>query len=198
MIDLLMSKGIKNRRVLEVMKETPRNLFVPEALWDRAYSDHPLPIGHDQTISQPYIVALMTESLELHGNEKVLEIGTGSGYQTAILSKLCKSVFSIERIQSLATKARAVLESQHLHNVSIKSANGISGWKEYAPFDRIILTAAIKGEPTPFFDQLADGGILVAPVESVDGQQLLCSYKKQKSEWKKTIICACSFVPFVV
>lgn len=151
MIELLTSRGIKDHKVLKVMKETPRSLFVPETLHQRAYSDHPLPIGHDQTISQPYIVALMTQELELNGAEKVLEIGTGSGYQSAILSKLSQRVFSIERIQSLAIKARQILEGLDIHNVSIKCANGYYGWKEYAPFDRIMITAAIAQEPKVFF-----------------------------------------------
>ncbi len=198
MIELLTSRGIRDQRVLDVMKEIPRKKFVPETLYERAYSDHPLPIGYDQTISQPYIVALMTEQLELKGTEKVLEIGTGSGYQAAILAKLCKTVFSIERIQSLGITARKVLENLNIHNVSIKCANGYLGWKEYAPFDRIIITAAIREEPNIFFDQLADGGILIAPVESEPGTQILCRYQKNKTQWSKTPICACSFVPFVV
>ena len=198
MLELLTSRGIKNPKVLQVMKDLPRTLFVPEALHDRAYSDNPLPIGQEQTISQPYIVALMTEQLELTGKEKVLELGTGSGYQTAILAKLCKTVFSIERIQSLAIKARQTLESMDIHNVSIKSANGNSGWKEYAPYDRIIVTAGMSNEPDVFFDQLIDGGILIAPVQAPDGNQYLCKYVKHKTQWTKTVLCACSFVPFVV
>jgi protein-L-isoaspartate(D-aspartate) O-methyltransferase len=198
MIELLMSKGIKDTRVLQVMKDVPRSLFVPQILHERAYSDHPLPIGHDQTISQPFIVALMTEELQLKGTEKVLEIGTGSGYQSAILSKLCRSVFSIERIQTLATKARQTLENLGIHNVSIKYANGYFGWKEYGPFDRIIVTAAMTEEPNVFFDQLAEGGVLIAPVEDQDGKQWLCRYIKQNNKWNKTILCACSFVPFVI
>jgi protein-L-isoaspartate(D-aspartate) O-methyltransferase len=198
MIELLVSRGIKDSKVLQVMKDISRSLFVPETLNQRAYSDHPLPIGHDQTISQPYIVALMTEELMLSGKERVLEIGTGSGYQSAILARLCKSVFSIERIQSLAIKARQTIENLGIHNVSIKYANGYYGWKEYAPFDRIIVTAAIAEEPKVFFDQLVDGGILIAPVQDVNGNQFLCKYQKQKNQWKKTVLCSCSFVPFVV
>ena len=198
MLELLASRGIKSRKVLDVMKEVPRSLFVPETLHERAYSDHPLPIGHDQTISQPYIVALMSEQLELTGKEKVMEIGTGSGYQTAILAKLSKTVFSVERIQSLAIRARKVLEDMNIHNVSIRYANGVTGWLEYAPFDRIMITAAMKDEPEMFFPQLSENGILIAPVESIDGNQALCRYQKQKSSWTKTILCGCSFVPFVV
>ncbi|MCC7460730.1 MAG: protein-L-isoaspartate(D-aspartate) O-methyltransferase [Proteobacteria bacterium] len=198
MIELLTSKGIHDARVLQVMKDIPRSLFVPEILHERAFSDHPLPIGHEQTISQPFIVALMTEELQLKGTEKVLEIGTGSGYQSAILSKLCRSVFSIERIQPLAIKARQTLEGLGIHNVSIKYANGYYGWKEYGPFDRIIVTAAMTEEPHVFFDQLVEGGILVAPVEDADGKQWLCRYQKQNNQWNKKILCACSFVPFVV
>lgn len=198
MIELLSSRGIKDPRVLQVMKEIPRSHFVPETLHERAYSDHPLPIGYEQTISQPYIVALMTQELKLTGKEKVLEIGTGSGYQSAILSKLCRTVFSIERIQSLATKARQTLEAMDIHNVSVKTANGYYGWKEYAPFDRIIVTAAIAEEPKVFFDQVAEGGILIAPVQDATGNQYLCKYEKEKTQWTKTVLCACSFVPFIV
>ena len=198
MIELLASKGIKDPRVLQVMKDIPRTLFVPETLHERAFSDHPLPIGHDQTISQPFIVALMTQELLLKGTEKVLEIGTGSGYQSAILSKLARSVFSIERIQSLAIKARKTLEELHIHNVSIKYANGSFGWKEYGPFDRIMVTAGMTQEPNMFFDQLAEGGILIAPVEDAQGQQWLCRYQKSNNKWNKSVLCACSFVPFVV
>ncbi len=198
MIELLTSRGIKDHKVLKVMKETPRSLFVPETLHQRAYSDHPLPIGHDQTISQPYIVALMTQELELNGAEKVLEIGTGSGYQSAILSKLSQRVFSIERIQSLAIKARQILEGLDIHNVSIKCANGYYGWKEYAPFDRIMITAAIAQEPKVFFDQVVEGGIIIAPVQDNAGNQYLCKYQKEKEHWTKTVLCNCSFVPFIV
>lgn len=198
MLELLTSRGIKDPKVLQVMKDLPRTIFVPEALHDRAYSDNPLPIGQEQTISQPYIVAFMTEQLQLTGKEKVLELGTGSGYQTAILAKLCKSVFSIERIPSLAIKARQTLENLDIHNVSIKSANGSTGWKEYAPFDRVLVTAAMSNEPDAFAEQLVDGGILIAPVQGSDGNQYLCKYIKKQKQWTKTVLCACSFVPFVV
>src|SRR5580765_4371563 len=153
----LRPRGIKDERVLRVMSQIPRELFVPEALKEKAYSDYPLPIGEDQTISQPYIVALMTEHLALTGNEKVLEIGTGSGYQTAILAKLAKQVFSIERFPKLATAARNRIEQLDLHNVSIKTGNGALGWREFAPFDRILLTAAAAEFPTSLFEQLSEG-----------------------------------------
>src|SRR5512145_3042239 len=159
-------------RVLKMMETIPRHLFVDEGLIDQAYSDNPLPIGEKQTISQPYIVALMTEALELKGRERVLEIGTGSGYQTAILAQLADRVFSVERVAALATRARKILDRLNCYNVAIRVGDGSYGWKEEAPFDAIITTAAAPEVPQHLVLQLAPVGRLVVPVGSRDIQTL--------------------------
>ncbi len=168
----LLARGIRNPRVLAAMGKVPRHLFVEEALQGQAYGDFPLPIGEQQTISQPYIVALMTEALELAGTEKVLEIGTGSGYQAAILAELADRVFSIERLATLATRARKILVELRYFNVQIKVADGTLGWPDEAPFDAIIVTAGSPGVPRPLVDQLAEGGRLVIPVGNEYSQNL--------------------------
>ena len=160
----LLARGIRDERVLAVMRETPRHLFVEDAWRDRAYGDSPLPIGAGQTISQPYIVALMTETLALAGNEKVLEIGTGSGYQAVILSRLCARVCTVERVELLLNRARRVFDSLHCHNIGSRLDDGTLGWPAEAPFDRIIVTAAGPAVPEPLLRQLADPGILIMPV----------------------------------
>ncbi len=167
------ARGIKDPRVLEAMRKIPRHLFVEEALKDQAYGDYPLPIGEGQTISQPYIVALMTEALELKGPEKVLEVGTGSGYQAAILAELARQVFSIERYPSLAYRAKRLLEQLGYRNVIIKVGDGTKGWPEMAPFDAIIVTAAGPKIPEPLLEQLKDGGRLVMPVGDEWSQSLI-------------------------
>lgn len=169
----LAARGIGDRRVLSAMATTPRHVFVDEALRERAYGDHPLPIGQGQTISHPYTVALMTEALELQGTERVLEIGTGSGYQTAILAKLCANVFSIERIAALATRARRVLDQLSLYNVALRVGDGTIGWNAEAPFDAIIVTAGTPQLPRPLLSQLRAGGRLVVPIGEEDSQVLL-------------------------
>ncbi len=172
------ARGIHDKRVLEAMKKVPRHLFVDEALRDQAYGDFPLPIGSGQTISQPYIVARMTEELGLKGNEKVLEIGTGSGYQTAILAELARQVFSVERIPALLQRARQVLDSLGYHNVMIKLDDGTWGWKEHAPYDAILVTAGSPAIPTPLLDQLKDPGVMVVPVGDEYSQTLTKIIKK--------------------
>ena len=169
----VISRGVSDARVLKAMEKIPRHLFVDEGLQDQAYADNPLPIGDRQTISQPYIVALMTEALELKGNEKVLEIGTGSGYQAAILAELAERVFSIERIGSLADKARKVLESLNYYNVLIRVGDGTYGWREESPFDAIIVTAGAPDVPRTLLEQLAIGGRLVVPTGDRYTQKLL-------------------------
>lgn len=169
----LRSRGIRNNDVLRLMEKIPRHLFIDEGLLDRAYSDGPLPIGERQTISQPYMVALMTEALQLGGNEKVLEIGTGSGYQTAILAELSDRVLSIERFASLAAKAKKILESLNYYNVLIRVGDGTYGWVEEAPFNAIIVTAGSPDLPEPLKKQLAPGGRLVIPVGDRNVQTLL-------------------------
>ncbi len=168
----LVRRGITDERVLAAMRRLPRQLFVQEALRDRAYGDHPLPIGEEQTISQPYIVALMSSLLELSGREKVLEVGTGSGYQAAVLGVLARRVCSIERLPRLAERARATLESLGLDNVWIRVGNGTLGWPDEAPFDRIVVTAGGPAVPPPLFQQLAEGGRMVLPIGDVESQTL--------------------------
>jgi protein-L-isoaspartate(D-aspartate) O-methyltransferase len=169
----LIPRGIKHKKVLQAMTTVPRHLFVEEGLRAQAYSDYPLPIGEGQTISQPFMVALMTEALALTGREKVLEIGAGSGYQAAVLSLMAERVFSIERIPALASKARKVLDSLHYSNVQIRVGDGTGGWPEEAPFDAIIVTAASPDVPQTYIDQLAEGGRLVIPVGGEFLQELM-------------------------
>jgi protein-L-isoaspartate(D-aspartate) O-methyltransferase len=168
----LAGRGITDPRVLEAMRRVPRHQFVEEALRDRAYGDHPLPIGEEQTISQPYIVGLMTSLLELTGREKVLEVGTGSGYQTAVLSRLARRVCSIERIPRLAERARASLERLGYDNVWVRVANGTLGWPDEAPFDRILVAAGGPAVPPPLFQQLVEGGRMVLPIGDAANQVL--------------------------
>src|SRR5918992_544464 len=168
----LARRGITDERVLNAMRRVPRHLFVDEALRDRAYGDHALPIGEEQTISQPYIVALMTSLLALTGEEKVLEVGTGSGYQAAVLGALARRVCSIERLPRLAERARATLEALGVDNVWVRVGNGALGWPDEAPFDRIIVAAGGPSIPPPLVSQLADGGRMVLPVGSPEDQVL--------------------------
>lgn len=190
------ARGIRDPRVLETMRQIPRHLFLDEGMWDQAYQDHPLPIGEKQTISQPYIVALMTEALELTPRDKVLEIGTGSGYQTAILASLCEWVYSMERIRSLALKARRVLDELRLYNVSMRIGDGTEGWPENAPYQAILVTAGAPEIPLPLKEQLAEGGRLVIPVGDRFSQSL---YKvvKRKEEFHQEDLGGCRFVDLV-
>jgi len=169
----LAGRGLRNHRVLEAMRRVPRHLFVEEALQEQAYSDYPLPIGEKQTISQPYIVALMSEVLELKGDEKILEIGTGSGYQAAILAELADRVFSVERFPPLAYRASQILKKLGYQNILIRVADGSLGWPEEAPFDGIMVTAGTPKIPQPLTDQLRVGGRLVLPVGDRLSQELV-------------------------
>ena len=169
----LVPRGIKDKRVLDAFRKVPRHLFVDEAMYSQAYSDFPLPIGEEQTISQPFIVAMMTEALELKGDERVLELGTGSGYQTAILAEICHRVYSIERISPLAGRARKVLDKLGYGNVVVKIGDGTLGWKDEAPFDAIIVTAGAPEIPQPLIDQLKTGGRFVIPVGGEFVQSLI-------------------------
>lgn len=193
------SRGVGDERLLKVIEMIPRHLFVDEGLINQAYNDNPLPIGERQTISQPYIVALMTEALELKGDEKVLEIGTGCGYQSAVLSKLVDRVFSIERIASLASRARTLLDSLGCFNVLIRVGDGTYGWKEESPFDAIIITAGAPDVPRPFLEQLAVGGRLVVPVGSQQSQTLLklTRLSEDLEDIKKEDLGGCRFVNLV-
>lgn len=171
-LEQLMPRGISDVNVLNAMREVPRHLFVDSAQQASAYGDHPLPIGGDQTISQPYIVAAMTQVLQLTGSEKVLEIGTGSGYQAAILSRLCEKVYTVERINSLLAGARKLFDKLHYYNILARLDDGTMGWQEFAPYDAIIVTAGGPEIPTPLLDQLADSGRMVIPVGDRDVQEL--------------------------
>jgi len=168
----LVSRGISDERVLNAMAEVPRHLFVQDAQQAIAYGDHPLPIDSDQTISQPLVVAAMTQALQLQGTEKVLEIGTGSGYQAAVLSRLCEKVHTVERINILLSGARKVFDQLHYYNILSRLDDGTMGWQEYAPYDAIIVTAGGPEIPQPLIDQLADPGRMVIPVGERDVQEL--------------------------
>jgi len=189
-------RGIKDPRLIAAMKKIPRHLFVEEALQSQAYSDHPLPIGEKQTISQPYMVALMTEALQLTGKEKVLEIGAGSGYQAAILAELAEKVFSIERIRSLAIRAREMLYGLGYYNVEIKIFDGTFGWVEKSPFDAIIVTAGAPDIPQPLVDQLRIEGRLVIPVGDAFVQDLIRVTKTEEGI-KKEDLGGCRFVKLI-
>lgn len=172
------ARGIRDERVIKAMLKVPRHLFVDPALRDQAYGDFPLPIGERQTISQPYIVALMTEALELKGQERVLEIGTGSGYQTAILAELALWVYTIEKYPSLQEKAKNLLIKLGYRNISFKTGDGTLGWSEAAPFEAIIVTAASPQIPQPLIEQLAEGGRIVIPVGDEYSQMLIKGVKR--------------------
>jgi len=192
----IIARGIKDSKVIAAMKKVPRHLFVEEALQDQAYSDHPLPIGEKQTISQPYMVALMTEALELKGRDKVLEIGTGSGYQTAILAEMVLNVYSVERIRSLTIQARKLLYELGYLNVEIKFSDGTYGWLEESPFDAILVAAGAPTIPKILIDQLAMGGRLVIPVGDVNVQGLMKIVKTEEGI-KKEDLGGCRFVKLI-
>jgi protein-L-isoaspartate(D-aspartate) O-methyltransferase len=190
------SRGIKDARVLDAMGTIPRHVFVPSENQHLAYADAPLPIGHRQTISQPFIVALMTELLGLQGDETVLEVGTGSGYQAAILSRLAKRVYSLERIPELAEHARGILNALELDNVEVLIADGSQGLPEHAPFGGIMVTAAAPRVPVPLKEQLVDGGRLVLPVGEQAGQILEC-WERQGDDFSRERVAPVAFVPLV-
>jgi protein-L-isoaspartate(D-aspartate) O-methyltransferase len=192
----LVRRGVTDERVLAAMRRIPRHRFVDEGLQHRAYGDHPLPIGEEQTISQPYIVGLMTSLLELTGREKVLEIGTGSGYQTAVLAEASRRVCSIERLPRLAERARKLLEALGYANVWVRVGNGALGWPDEAPFDRILVAAAGPSVPPPLVDQLAEGGRLVAPVGDAESQTLTLM-ERRAGEIRTRAVGDCRFVPLV-
>ena len=189
----IVARGIKNPRLLAAMRKLPRHLFVDPGLLPRAYNDSSLPIGAKQTVSQPYMAARMTEALELSGEEKVLEIGTGSGYQTALLAELSFNVFSVEKIRTLAMKARALLDRLQYHNIAIQVGDGSIGWPEHSPFDAIIVTAGAPDLPRPLLDQLAIGGRLVIPVGD-DESQVLVRVMRHASKFEEEQLGDCRFV----
>ncbi len=186
-----------NEQVLEAMRAVPRHLFMPGAPFHLAYSDRPNPIGYGQTISQPTVVAMMTNALNLKGNEKVLEIGTGSGYQAAVLSMLAKEVYSIEIVEELGKSAEQRLNELGYSNVRVRVGDGYKGWPDRAPFDRILLTAAPPEMPKELQDQLKDGGILVAPIGGEFEVQSLVRWTKRGNEFQKENLGAVRFVPMV-
>jgi len=189
----LAGRDITDPRVLDAMRRVPRHLFVPERVRDQAYEDHPLPIGHGQTISQPYIVAYMSQVLELRPDDLVLEIGTGSGYQAAVLGELAGEVHSVEIVEPLAAEAREVLRSLGYGNVHVHTGDGFAGWPDRAPYDRIMLTAAPAEVPMPLLEQMAVGGLLVAPV----GERLqeLVLFRRHDQGWERKPLLGVRFVP---
>ena len=189
------ARGVKDPRVLGAMSEIPRHLFVPAAVVDRAYEDTPLPIGEGQTISQPYIVALMTERLAVGKDSKILEIGTGSGYQAAVLARIAARVFTIEINDDLARQAAATLERLGFRNVRVRSGDGFFGWPEEAPFDGIIVTAAVPEVPSALFAQLGEGGRLVIPLGDPRTYQVLTVVTKRRGKAVKEPILDVRFVP---
>jgi protein-L-isoaspartate(D-aspartate) O-methyltransferase len=189
----IIARGIQDSRVIQAMRKVPRHPFVDPGLITRAYDDGALPIGEKQTLSQPYIVARMTEALELKGEEKVLEVGTGSGYQTALLAELCFNVFSVEKIRGLSRKARALLDRLQYHNVALHVGDGTVGWSEHAPYDAIIVTAGAPQVPKPLLDQLSLAGRLVIPIGD-EREQLLVRVRRTESGFDEEQLGECRFV----
>tara|TARA_R110002167_G_scaffold45907_1_gene137560 strand:- start:121 stop:765 length:645 start_codon:yes stop_codon:yes gene_type:complete len=192
----LRRQGITDKRVLAAIERVPRELFVPANFGTEAYDNIPLPIGQGQTISQPYIVAYMTQALELGERMRVLEIGTGSGYQAAVLARLCRRVCTIERFKSLLREAEERFRQLKLHNITTRHGDGYKGWPELAPFERIIVTAAAPEVPQPLIDQLDVGGILIAPVH-IDGEQALVKLRRGEEGITREVLLAVRFVPLV-
>ena len=193
----LISRGIKDRKVLDAMSRISRHRFVEESLRDKAYNDHPLPIGEGQTISQPYVVALMTEALKLKPDDRVLEIGTGSGYQTAVLAEIVKEVYTIEIRKGLADKAEKLLNELGYKNIKVKYADGYFGWTEYSPFDAIIVTASANHIPPLLIRQLKEGGRLIIPLGSTLYYQTLTLATKKGGELEVEQMGGVAFVPMI-
>jgi protein-L-isoaspartate(D-aspartate) O-methyltransferase len=192
----IISRGVTDPQVIRAMRRVERHLFVPAKYVRRAYDDHPLPIGYGQTISQPYIVAYMTEILDLKPKDNVLEIGTGSGYQAAVLAEICDSVYTIEIVPQLGEHARALLKDLGYDNVVVKIGDGYKGWKEHAPFDAIIVTCSPTHYPEPLEEQLAEGGRMIIPVGEKYVQELVYLVKKNGKLHRKAVLPV-SFVPMV-
>jgi len=188
---------IRDEKVLEVLNRVPRHLFVPEALKSQAYKDNALPIAANQTISQPFIVARMTELLELNPQSKVLEIGAGSGYQTVILSELAKKIYAIERVAQLAAEAQNRLENLKIQNVTLRCADGTNGWEIHAPFDAILVAAGSPGIPKPLLNQLKIGGKLVLPIGQDQKTQKLIRVTRTTKDFQTEDFGACAFVPLI-
>lgn len=192
----LRGRDIRSDAVLQAMRRVPRHRFVPAEEQGGSYSDYPLPIGFGQTISQPYIVAYMTEALKVARSHKVLEVGTGSGYQAAVLSELVREVYTVEIVPELARQAEAVLRSLNRTNVHVRAGDGYAGWPEEAPFDRVIVTAAPESIPRPLIDQLATGGLLVAPVGTQSAPQWMTIVEKTRNGVVERRTIPVQFVPF--
>jgi len=193
----LVSRGISDKAVLEAMRKVPRHLLVPEKIRDYAYDDRPLPIGEGQTISQPYIVAFMTEMIKVNPEMKVLEIGTGSGYQAAVLAEIVKEVFTIEIFEGLGKRASRDLQNLGYENIQVRIGDGYKGWPEEAPFDAIIVTAAPEEIPQPLIDQLKEGGRMVIPVGQVGRIQQLILGEKKNGKFRTRNVSSVQFVPFL-
>jgi protein-L-isoaspartate(D-aspartate) O-methyltransferase len=195
--DHIAARGIKDERVLAALRKVPRHVFVKDHLRTQSYGDHALPIGSAQTISQPYIVARMTELLEVRPESSVLEIGTGSGYQTAVLAQLARRVYSLERVPELAQQAIPRMRQLGLDNVKVQIFDGTVGWSEWAPYDRILVTAGAPAVPNPLLDQLAAGGILVIPEGQMQSQRLVIYQKSAKGEIQRREGEEVAFVPLL-
>ncbi len=193
----IVARGITDQRVLEAMLAIPRHLFVEAGLQSHAYGDASLPIGEKQTISQPYMVAAMTAALELKGDERILEIGTGSGYQTAVLSKLVKRVYSVERIAILASRARKILDQLQMSNINIKVGDGTIGWRDQAPFAGILVAAGSPDVPAKYLEQLEIGGKLVLPIGDQEQQILMRIVRKDEDRFEREQLMGCRFVPLI-
>lgn len=189
-------RGIRQPWVLRVMEKVPRHLFVDEALRQRAYGDHALPIGERQTISQPYTIARTLQALQLKGGEKILEIGTGSGYQTALIAEVAGQVFSMEKVPALARRARRILDDLGYLNIRIRAMDGSFGWREEGPFDGVLISAVADTVPALLAEQVRENGILVMPLRE-GGEERLVMLKREVRGWQKTILGSCRFVPLV-
>ncbi len=195
--DHIYSRGIRDPRVLEAMLRVPRHLFIDRDAGTEAYANHSYPIGYQQTMSQPYMVAYLTENLRLEGEESVLEVGTGSGYHCAILASLCREVYSIERVADLAERATLALRDLLFQNANIRVGDGAKGWPEAAPFDRVLLTAAASTVPKTLLSQLREGGFLLGPVVRADGSQEIVRLTREGARYSVERLIECAFVPLV-
>jgi protein-L-isoaspartate(D-aspartate) O-methyltransferase len=196
LINRLQERGIRDMTILQAFDRVPRHLFVPQAVAFRAYEDHPIPIGFGQTASQPSLQALYMELLEIGPNDKVLEIGTGSGFQTAVLAQLADRVYSVERIRELATRAREVLDGMRMSNVAILVGDGTIGWSRYAPYDAILVAAGGPEVPQPLLEQMAEGGRMLVPVGTREAQRLVL-VRRRGAHWSYEDVLDCTFVPLL-
>ncbi|MBW1646101.1 MAG: protein-L-isoaspartate(D-aspartate) O-methyltransferase [Deltaproteobacteria bacterium] len=194
----VVARGITDPRIVAAMIEVPRHFFLDSALAEQAYGDHSLPIGEGQTMTQPYVVAFLLDQLRLSGRERVLEIGMGSGYLTALLSRLAERVYAVEKYRSLAILARQRLERQDCHNVVVKIFDGTYGWSDEAPFDAIVVSAAARVPPKPLLEQLRPGGVMMLPLEEEDRQQYLCRITREdEKKFRREKLIPCKFVKLV-